>query len=40
MSLESTRRAIVGPLKIQQEGSKITGTFESEHAGKLALTGK
>src|SRR5260370_28056658 len=40
MSLVSPRRTIAGPLKIQQEGSKITGTFESEHAGNLALTGK
>src|SRR5258708_5361117 len=40
MSLVSPRRTIAGPLKIQQEGSKITGTFESEHAGNLTLTGK
>ncbi len=39
MSVETAHGTMAGPVKMQQEGSKITGTFESD-AGKTALTGK
>jgi hypothetical protein len=40
MSVETPHGTIAGPLKLEQDGSKITGTYETEHAGKLTLTGK
>jgi hypothetical protein len=40
LSVETPHGTIAGPLKVEQDGSKITGTYETEHAGKLALTGK
>jgi hypothetical protein len=40
LSLETPHGTMAGPLKVQQDGSKFTGTYETEHAGKLTLTGK
>jgi hypothetical protein len=40
MSLETPHGTMAGPLKLQQDGAKITGTYETEHAGKVTLTGK
>jgi|SRR5579872_3958429 len=40
MSLETPHGTLSGPLKIEQDGAKLSGSYETEHAGKLALTGK
>ena len=40
MSMETPHGTMAGPLKLQQDASRITGSFETEHAGKLTLTGK
>ena len=40
MSIETPHGTMTGPLKIEQDASKITGSFETEHAGKMALNGK
>lgn len=39
MTTDSPHGKLTGPLIIQQEGSKITGTFETEHTGKLNISG-
>lgn len=38
MTMDSPHGKMTGPLTLQQEGAKITGTYETEH-GKFALTG-
>ena len=40
MSLETPHGTLSGPLKLEQDGAKLSGSYETEHAGKLALTGK
>jgi len=40
MSVETPHGQMQGPLQIQQEGSKLTGTYELEHMGSMTLTGK
>jgi hypothetical protein len=40
MSVETPHGTMTGPLKVEQDGAKITGTYETEHAGKLTLAGK
>ena len=39
MTMDSPHGKITGPLALRQEGNKLTGTFETEHTGKLALNG-
>jgi hypothetical protein len=40
MSLETPHGPMQGPLEVQQDGSKLTGTYEIEHMGSMTLTGK
>jgi len=40
MTMDSPHGKMTGPLTLQQDGTKITGTYETEHAGKLAINGK
>ena len=39
MSIETPHGNMQGPLKIQQDGSKLSGTYELEQMGTLAVTG-
>ena len=39
LSLDTPHGTVQGPLKVQQDGSKLTGTYELEHIGSLSLTG-
>ena len=39
MTMDSPHGKLVGPLTLKQEGGKITGTYETEPTGKLALNG-
>src|SRR6202171_6691533 len=39
MTMDSPHGKMTGPLTLQQDGTKITGTYETEHAGKLPLKG-
>lgn len=39
MTMDSPHGKLTGPLTLQQDGTKITGSYETEHAGKLAVTG-
>jgi len=39
MNLESPHGPMKGPLKIQQDGSKLAATFENDHVGTLRMTG-
>ena len=38
--MDSPHGKLTGPLVLEQDGSKLTGTYETEHTGKLALNGK
>ena len=40
MTMDSPHGKITGPLTLQQDGSTVTGTYETEMAGKLAVQGK
>ena len=40
MTMDSPHGKMVGPLALQQDGAKITGTYETEHTGKLTINGK
>jgi hypothetical protein len=40
MTMDSPHGKMTGPLTLQQDGAKITGTYETEHTGKLTITGK
>ena len=40
MSLDTPHGPMKGPLQIQQDGSKLSGTYELEMFGKMTLTGK
>jgi hypothetical protein len=39
MTLDTPHGAVKGPLQIQQDGAKLTATFEAEHIGSLSATG-
>jgi len=39
MTMDSPHGKMTGPLTLQQDGTKITGTYETEHAGKLTING-
>ncbi len=38
--MDSPHGKMTGPLTLQQDGIKITGTYETEHTGKLTINGK
>lgn len=40
MSMDTPHGPMQGPLKVQQEGAKLTATYEVEHMGAMKLTGK
>lgn len=40
MTMDSPHGKLTGPLTLQQDGAKITGTYETEHTGKLTVNGK
>jgi hypothetical protein len=40
MTMDSPHGKMTGPLTLQQDGAKITGTYETEHTGKLTINGK
>ena len=40
MTMDSPHGKITGPLVLQQDGAKLTGSFETEHTGKLAINGE
>lgn len=40
MTMDSPHGKLTGPLTLQQDGAKITGTYETEHTGKLTINGK
>lgn len=40
MTMDSPHGKMTGPLTLQQDGTKITGTYETEHAGRLTINGK
>ena len=40
MSLDTPHGPMKGPLQIQQDGSKLTGTYELEMFGSMTLSGK
>src|SRR3979411_3322125 len=40
MTMDSPHGKMTGPLTLEQDGTKINGTFETEHTGKLTLNGK
>ncbi|HLJ49958.1 MAG TPA: hypothetical protein VKU01_28285 [Bryobacteraceae bacterium] len=40
MTMDSPHGKLVGPLLLEQDGVKITGTYETEHTGKLTINGK
>jgi redox-regulated HSP33 family molecular chaperone len=39
MTMDSPHGKLTGPLMLQQDGTKLTGSFETEHTGKLAIKG-
>jgi hypothetical protein len=39
MTMDSPHGKMTGPLTLQQDGAKVTGTYETEHTGKLAING-
>jgi len=39
MSMESPHGTVKGPFQVQQDGAKLTGTFEAEIFGTLSVTG-
>lgn len=40
MTMDSPHGKMIGPLTLEQDGPKITGTYETEHTGKLTINGK
>ena len=40
MTMDSPHGKLTGPLKLQQDGTKITGTYETETTGKITIKGK
>ncbi|HYL75931.1 MAG TPA: hypothetical protein VEU96_17100 [Bryobacteraceae bacterium] len=40
MTMDSPHGKMTGPLTLQQDGTKITGTYETEHTGKLPIKGQ
>jgi hypothetical protein len=40
MTMDSPHGKLTGPLTLQQDGTKITGTYETEHTGKLTINGR
>ena len=40
MTMDSPHGKMTGPLTLQQDGAKLTGTYETEHTGKLTISGK
>lgn len=38
--MDSPHGKLTGPLLIQQDGTKVTGTYETEMTGKLSISGK
>jgi hypothetical protein len=40
MTMDSPHGKMTGPLTLQQDGTTITGTYETEHTGKLTINGK
>ncbi|MDP8982031.1 MAG: hypothetical protein M3O35_15725 [Acidobacteriota bacterium] len=40
MTMDSPHGKMTGPLTLQQDGTKLTGTYETEHTGKLVINGK
>ena len=38
MSMDTPHGAVKGTFQIQQDGAKLTGTFEAEHIGSLTAT--
>jgi hypothetical protein len=39
MTIDTPHGAVKGPLQVQQDGVKLTATFEGEQIGSLSLTG-
>lgn len=39
MAMDSPHGKLTGPLTLQQDGAHITGTYETEHTGKLPIRG-
>lgn len=39
MTMDSPHGKLTGPLKLEQDGTKLNGTYETEMAGKLSITG-
>jgi len=39
MTMDSPHGKMTGPLTLQQDGSKFTGTYVTEHTGKLTING-
>jgi hypothetical protein len=39
MTMDSPHGKIAGPLTVQQDGIKLTGTYETEITGKLTING-
>ena len=39
MSMDTPHGPVKGPLQVQQEGAKLTATFEIESMGKMSITG-
>ena len=40
MTMDSPHGKLTSPLVLEQDGSKLTGTYETEHTGRLSLNGK
>ena len=40
MTMDSPHGKLTGPLTLQQDGAKISGTYETGHTGKLTINGK
>jgi len=38
MTMDSPHGKMTGPLTLQQDGAKLTGTYETEHTGKMTIT--
>ena len=39
MTMDSPHGKLTGPLTLQQDGTKLTGTYETEVTGKLTING-
>ncbi len=40
MTVDSPHGKITGPLLLQQDGTTVTGTYETDHTGKVTVNGK